>query len=166
MNRREFFSGTAKVTFGVVATAALAACNGQTIATITKTVSDDLHLVSDGLQGALGDLGAGNIATDVVTKVTGYVNQIAGVVSQVSADVSKLEGQGIVTQVEGLLNSTVSAVANTDLPALFQQVLHAASALLPVIEGAVGLVVAALAPADRMDPAQARLILAAAAQRR
>lgn len=158
MNRRELLATTALLP--------LVAC-ASTGGTLSQAISD-VQTIASGLAGVLPQLGAvTGIPASIVGQAGGIISKIQSIASAMAGVVSTAAAQGAVQQLETLVNGLIAAVAPfvAAVPVV-GQVFAAAAVLLPVIEAAVGLVVAPPARAIRgvapMTPDQARMILEAA----
>jgi len=156
--RRAFLAGTAGLS-----AAALAACaTGTTnqVVTIAQQVVDDAGLIANGIAAEVGPLQTLGVTLtpDTLTKINAGVTAAKNLVAGMAANVALPLVQQIVADV----NAVVAAVgaAGATVPSSVQNVIGAAEALLPLVELAVGLVVAP--KVGRMSPAQARRVLAAA----
>jgi len=157
MNRRHLLR-----TVALVPVAALVACNAANIQTVTKAVVNDVSLIASGLQGALPQFATvTGISTAQLATITGEVNAIVIAAGQVVEGIAANLAQPIVQQIGADFSTLQSAAAGLNLPDVLKTILAAAQVLLPVIETAVGIFVAA-APAGGMTPARARAVLAAA----
>lgn len=143
----------------------LAACQGAAAPTNLSQALADLSTLASGLSGVLPSLSSiAGIPADVLKRAQTIIPQISQVAGSVSGAASASALQSPVKQIETLVNSLVSAVTPfvAAVPTV-GPIFAAASVLLPVIETAIGMVVPP--SAGPMSPAEARLILAAAARR-
>lgn len=146
----------------------LAACQGQSTATVVQGFVQDLGLIGSGLAGALpGLVASGVVKGGALGTIQSAVANISSIAASVSTSTSVGAGQSTLQQIESLLNTIVGAAAGLPLPPPFGPALVAASVLLPVLEGLIGMVSQLKTPqAAAMTPDQARAVLADAAQGR
>lgn len=144
---------------------ALGACSTLTKANAAvAAASSDVTIIANGLGDVLTQLGSlGNIPADVISTVTKAVSGIKAVASSLSGAATETAAQPLVQQIEGYVNAVVSTLAGLSnlLPSPITLALQGASVLLPVIEGAIGMLTttAPTASAMRMTSAEARLAL-------
>jgi len=130
-------------------------------------VASDVDQIATGVTAVLPTIKALlGIKDDVVAKVTAIVDEIKAVATKISGSTST----GTVALVKEL-GSAVYSISETlggvALPSWVKKVVEAATALLPTIEAAVGIVapLGARRFASTMTPDQARAVLAAARSR-
>jgi hypothetical protein len=169
---RSTVAATALLVSALGAGAMLAACQ-----TITNEINaapavstaglqaliQDVQLVDAGLQAAAAGLGA---AAGLNSAQIASINAALAAVHAAAGSVGKstdLTGAATVNSVKAFavaLNTVVGVTAGIPiLPPEWKVGLEAASALLPIIEAAVGIVSSADADRPAIAPAQARLIL-------
>lgn len=145
---------------------ALAGCaSTNSTATISNEAVTDLNLIATALE-PLGDTVAtmAGATPAIVAQVNTDVAQLAAAAQAVAPGISTAVAQPSVMTVASALQAIVNALQGFALPANVQSVLTAAEALLPLVQMAVGIAIAVAAPkAGAMTPAQARVVLAAAA---
>lgn len=163
MNRRQILAASAWLPIGYVVSG-MSSCGG--VAVVSQQAAQDVSLIANGLSSALSGLGnVQGISASLVGTVGSYVAAIQKVASSVTAGMANATAASAVQQIETLLNSIVGALAGLALPSPFGPVLAAATVLLPIVEAAIGMVVAAVHPApaaSAMTPDAARLVLQAA----
>lgn len=155
-----------------IAPIALAGCaelrGGSLPSAKLAQVLSDVRDIASGLVGVLPSLGSiQGIPASVVATAGDYIVKIKDVSGQLASVTTASAAQPLVKQLESLVNALLAAVTPfvAGIPTV-GAIFAAANVLLPVIETAVGLIVPAQAPAMAgMTPAEARLILRAAAAR-
>lgn len=159
MLRRSILRTTA---LAAVLIAPMAACTTGQIQTVEAQALSDLSLVSSGIQ-AFGPLFSATtgVSATAVAAAEAIISDITAAAATISSATTDTAAQPVVTKIEGYVTALLSIAGQYTLPANVSAILVAAKALLPVIEAAVGIVIAA-APANGMMPTQARQILAAA----
>lgn len=141
---------------------ALTACaGGQNLAQIAS----DAHMIAAGLQSVVGNPTIGAmIAPSDMSRVQAALADLSSVSATLADAPSASAAKPSVAQLVADTNVVVAATARLPLPPPMPAVLQAANVLLPVLEAAVGLPVAASAAANTMSPDSARLVLAATAR--
>ena len=154
MSRRALLGASALVLpFG------LAACQ-ESLTTVPSTAVTDLNLMSQALTAQLPLLQADGVDAATIAKVQAQVTAIAGQVATVTITMLEAEAQPVVNQVATDVGAVETALGNITLPAAVQKVIAAVEALIPVVQVAVGIAVAA--GAQTMAPEDARQVLRAA----
>lgn len=158
MNRRRLLSACA-----VLPLLGLTACPASTPgATVPAQVVNDAALAINGLTGALNALGqvAPNvIPPDVKAKITSYLASASVVLGGLSTSLTSTQAVPIISQIEGAINSVISAAASIPLvPEPFRTALAAAAIVLPMLEAFVAGITQA--PALAATPARAKALAA------
>jgi len=154
----------------VLASAPLAACQATGSPVVIPVPPQlpewvrDLKLVADGLAGALPALGSLGLSADLVARAQGWIVQLERIADAAVAAVPA-DGKATVSTFVQVAAQVVSALGEANLPASVRTILAAASALLPVIQVAVGLFLARRGAAPQMPADRARAVLAAARRR-
>lgn len=139
----------------------LAACAGVSV----SKVASDVDLIAQAVAAVLPTI------QQLVGLKTALSDKIAAIVADIQATASAISSAtstDAVTLVSNLgsgIKSIVASLGGVSLPAWVNTVLLAAEALLPAIESAVGITPKTAAVFVAMTPAQARVILQAAATR-
>jgi phage-related protein len=169
MTRRSLLSATATV----MAALGLVACD--TVGTaVTQVSSDadqvtaDINSVANGLAGVLPNVQAiTGVAASVVTTIQNGVAQIKSLAATVSTAVKNgiQTAAPYISQVASLVGTISSSLTGmgASVPSWVTDVVTAAKTVLPVALSLAGVALAG-APSTGMTVAQARAILAAAAQ--
>ena len=84
------------------------------------------------------------------------MKEVVTISSGISASLTKTAAQPVVAQIIQDINAALGVAAALPLPPPIQQLLVAASILVPVLESGVGLPVTVSASRSSMTPAQAR----------
>jgi hypothetical protein len=169
VNRRSLLAATAVIV-------PLSGCAALNSGTLDKNLADAIakvKLVANGLQGVLSQLAAMpslGLPSNVLASIGNYVSLINGAATSMASVTTIAAAQPVVQKIETYLNALVTVAANF-LPPPIGTIVSAASLLLPIIEGLVGLVLAPSAPTARrasaaaptMTQAQAELVLAQSA---
>lgn len=150
-----------------VALAAGCAMPGSPAAGLASAI-DDIKIIAGGLLGSLPGL-SGLLPSNVLSNVTSIINKLGQVASTISGAVSPSAAQSPMKAFEDLLNTVIQKVTPfvAAVPGI-GEIFTAASVLLPVAEGAIGMIADVISPktARRMGPDTARLILNRAAAAR
>lgn len=159
ITRRAALMGSIVLPLGV------AACAGKTAAQVGQTVVSDVQLIGNALSASLPALAVvSGLSASAVSSIQAAIGQIGTIGQQIVAGMTVAQGQPLVQQIETDFGTVLGIVSGLPLPGGISQVIAAVQILLPVVEAAVGMAVAAGAPAGAMTPAKARLILATAAR--
>lgn len=114
--------------------------------TISASVLNDAALIAKGLATALGVLTGLGIFTTIATDI----NNIQNAVALLTATMNESDAQNDVSNIETAINDIIDVAASLPLPPPFGIALQAASVLIPILEGAVGLVISTTSSAARM----------------
>ena len=129
--------------------------------TISASVLNDAALIAKGLSMALAAL----TGLSFFSTIANDINDIQNAVALLQSTMNQTDAQNDVGNIETAINDILDVAASLPLPPPFGLALTAASSLLPIIEGAVGIIVsttsrAAMARAQTpMTPDEARLAL-------
>lgn len=153
----------------VLAAAPIAACQAGGTAPVVPLPPQlpewvkDLKLVADGLAGALPMLGALGLSAATAAEVQAWISRLEQIADAAVAAVPA-DGRATVGTFVQVASSIVTALSSVvGLPSSVSSVLVAAQALLPVIQIAVGFLMAPRG--STMSAAQARAVLTAARRR-
>lgn len=155
LTRRQLFAGASVFV--------LAACDGGLPGVITKAVTIGPQLVAD-VQGIADRLGEyfpslkDKIPADVWATVNGLLPKLSQLASSLNTSLTETAGKDVVSQVVGVVQQ-IGSVAGPLLPPPWGLGIQAALALIPIIQGAVGLLVTHAPGAGGMSPATARQVL-------
>lgn len=156
VSRRALVRGAVLIPVGLALSAAGCA-NLSQFASDASTIANGLAGILPTIEGVVG----------VGTSVAATVNDI---VARIQAGATALAGaagpgaQTIVQQIGAGISALSTALTGFTLPSWVSTVISAAGALLPVVQGAVGLLIAARQAPSGMTADQARSILLAAAK--
>ena len=141
-------------------TLALDAC-ANFMANLPQYATDAADIAA-GLTTVVGDLkAAGKVSAAQAVQIDTALVDVNTAAGALAKDTTLTAAKGTVNQLAGATNVVLGAVAGlTSLPAADRDILDAVQTLLPVVEGAVGIVVAGDAARMSMTPEQARAILA------
>jgi hypothetical protein len=130
----------------VLAAPALALVGCATPQQIAAIAVSDIGLLANGLT-AFSPLLATipGITTALIAQVTAYLSQAVSIAQSVSAATTQVEGQSVIQQIESYFTDAVNLLASFTLPAQLASIVADIKVLIPVIETAVGLVIASAA---------------------
>lgn len=122
-----------------------------------KKVAEDVGLISSGLAPVVAQI-TQLLPADTVSKVTAALDVVSKGAAELNTAVSIPAGQTTVQKIANAANAIISVAAPLLAGTPYGQTLLAVQALLPVVQGAVGLFVAQAGPTG-VSPDQARAIL-------
>ena len=151
LSRRSLFAGLAGTSL-----LGLAGCAGLTAQQVAQKVVTDVELIANGFAKALPALTLPSQYASAVARLAVYMKEVVTISSGISASLTKTAAQPVVAQIIQDINAALGVAAALPLPPPIQQLLVAASILVPVLESGVGLPVTVSASRSSMTPAQAR----------
>jgi hypothetical protein len=107
----------------------------------------------------LPDLATFGVSADTIAKIGQWVAYLQTLAAQVSQSTSTTSTQSTVQTIVNVINTIVGILATVPLPAPIQQILQAATVLLPIIERLAGLTPPAALSRATMDPDTALVII-------
>lgn len=128
------------LTYAPVVVVGLSGCTAAQINAAVQQAASDALTIANGLTGLLTQLG--NYAPASVVALAGSIIAKIQAVATAMTAASQSGATSLVNELESLLNALVSALAGLPgLPSIVTDALNAASILLPIIEGALGMVI-------------------------
>lgn len=142
-------------------TAAGLALTGCATGSPPAQYAEDAKLVGDALVALVTKLGSvAGLTPATLARYTSYASQAATLAGQVAAALTRDAAEPLVVQLVGVAQAALDALAGSSgvIPPEVATALRAVSALLPVLQVAVGLLAA---PRGAMAPEDARRVLRA-----
>jgi hypothetical protein len=138
-NRRKLLTNsTALIGFSTVLI--LAACNGQTAASVTQVAATYVADIANGVAAVFAALPPGS---NTITAVQSVASEIGSLAGQISTSVAQNAAQPIITQIQSDFNSFVTSLGTVfSGNASVSQILSDIKETLPLAEAALGIVLA------------------------
>jgi len=144
-NRRGFLATSALVGAGVIA--GCANLKNVTPAVVGQAVVNNLSLIKAGVAALLAVLGTVNVIPPAtLVTVTAKLQTISTFINTVAVGMSQAAAQPIIQQIVATFGAVVTALQGLTLPTTVQNILKAIQILMPVIETAVGILIAGAQP--------------------